>query len=37
MALKNYLILRSPRGGRLEGPTLSIQSRERKLQEPAST
>jgi hypothetical protein len=37
MALKNYLILRSPRSGRLEGPTLSIQSRDGELQEHVST
>jgi hypothetical protein len=36
MALKNYLILRSPRSGRLEGRTLSIQCRGRELQEHAS-
>jgi hypothetical protein len=36
MTLKNYLILRSPLSGRLEGRTLPIQSREHELQEHAS-
>ncbi len=36
MALKNYLILRNPRSGSLEGRRLSIPSRDHELQEHAS-
>jgi hypothetical protein len=37
MAIKNYLTLRSPRTGRLEGRMLPIRSRDHELQEHAST